>query len=205
MTIPRSVGNMDEPLGVRPGLVTFLSALTKNTDEDKAVMVSANDTVALVTAGLNFCGAVRTLQSDGLAGVQRNGYVELTYSGSNPSVGWAYLVGGATAGYVALADEGILKTISVTVADGSTSGASAADADLVGGTVIGIVPSSNNDQFVDDSAVGTNGAITITLAAAATADNVFDVTVLKAQAFWPNRYLIRSVDTSNKKIVIDLG
>ena len=200
----RGVGNMDEPTGVRPGLATFLSSLTKNTDEDKAVYCSANDTVALVTAGVNFFGVVRTLQSDGLAGVQRNGYAELEYTGSNPSVGWAYLVGGATAGKVALADEGAIKTVSITVATGGKTGSSAADPDLVGGIEIGVVSDTNQDQLVDNVAIGADGAVTVTLAANATADNKFDVAVLKAQAMWPNRYHIRSVDTTAKTIVIDL-
>ncbi len=89
----RGVGSMDE-VGIAAGYKTYLSALVRGTDEDKAVMVSDNDTVALVTAGLNFTGVVRTI-GDGptiLAGVQEDGYAEIGYTGSAPSVGWNYLV-----------------------------------------------------------------------------------------------------------------
>lgn len=69
------------------------------------------------------------------------------------------------------------KIVAITVAAAATSGASANDADLVGGQITGIVPSGNQDQFVDNVAIDGNGAVTVTLAAAATADNTFNVTV----------------------------
>lgn len=47
-----------------------------------------------------------------------------------------------------------------------------------GSTVIGIVPVSNQDQFVD-SVLIDDVTCTVTIAAAATADNVFNVIVLK--------------------------
>jgi hypothetical protein len=74
-----------------------------------------------------------------------------------------------------------LVTKTITVAAAATSGASAADTTIAGGTVIGIVPAGNQDQFVDNVAINaTTGAVTVTLAAAATANNVFNVTVQKA-------------------------
>ena len=202
----RGVGSMDE-VGIAAGYKTYLSALVRGTDEDKAVMVSDDDTVALVTAGLNFTGVVRSI-GDGpsiLAGVQEDGYAEMDYTGSAPSVGWNYLVGGATAGKVALADEVAVKTVAVTVAIGETSGASAADADLVGGKVIGIVSDTNQDQLVDDVSLGADGAVTVTLAAGATAENKYVVAVQKDEATFPKRWFVRSVDTTNTTVTVDLG
>jgi len=71
------------------------------------------------------------------------------------------------------------KVVAVTVAAGATSGSSAADSELVGGEIVGFYPTGNQDQFVDNVALGANGSVTITLAAAATADNTFNVVVLK--------------------------
>jgi len=68
----------------------------------------------------------------------------------------------------------------VTVSTGQSSGASVDDALLIGGQVLGIYPNGNQDQFVDDIEIGAGGAVTVTLAAAATADNIFDVVVLRA-------------------------
>jgi|GEM_PF-7023735 len=202
----RGIGSMDE-VGIAAGYKTYLSALVRGTDEGKAVMVSSNNTVALVTTGLNFAGVVRTI-GDGptvLTGVQEDGYAEIGYTGGNPSVGWNYLVGGSTAGKVALADEVAVKTVEVTVDLGDTSGASAADADLVGGKIIGIVSDTNQDQLVDDVSLGETGAVTVTLAAGATADNKFVVAVQKDEATFPKRWFVRSVDTTNHTVTVDLG
>ncbi len=202
----RGIGSMDE-VGIAAGYKTYLSALVRGTDEDKAVMVSDDDTVALVTAGLNFTGVVRTI-GDGptiLAGVQEDGYAEIDYTGSAPSVGWNYLVGGSTDGKVALAGEVAVKTVEVKVALGETSGASAVDADLVGGKVIGIVSDTNQDQLVDDVSLGETGAVTVTLAAGATAENKFVVAVQKDESKFPKRWFVRSVDTTNKTVTVDLG
>ena len=77
------------------------------------------------------------------------------------------------------------KKVAVTVSAASSTGSSAADTDLVGGTIMGILPSSNQDQFVDDVTIAADGAVTVTLAANATADNVFDVTVWRAGSSYP--------------------
>ena len=70
------------------------------------------------------------------------------------------------------------KLVAVSVTAAASSGASAADPELVNGTIMGIVPSGNQDQFVDNVAVtAASGVVTVTLAAAATADNTFNVTV----------------------------
>ncbi|MBW2675547.1 MAG: hypothetical protein JRD89_19410 [Deltaproteobacteria bacterium] len=72
------------------------------------------------------------------------------------------------------------KTVSVTVAATATSGSSAADPDLVGGAIVGYYPTGNQDQLVDSIVLNPDGSVTITLAAAATADNTFNVVVLAA-------------------------
>jgi len=71
------------------------------------------------------------------------------------------------------------KVVSVTVSAAATSGSSAADAELEGGEILGIYPAGNQDQFVDNVALAADGSVTVTLAAAATADNIFKVVVLK--------------------------
>ena len=71
------------------------------------------------------------------------------------------------------------KVVSVTVVAGATSGSSAADSELVGGEILGFYPAGNQDQFVDNVVLNADGSITVTLAAAATADNIFNVVVLK--------------------------
>ena len=71
------------------------------------------------------------------------------------------------------------KVVSVTVVAGATSGSSAADSELVGGEILGFYPAGNQDQFVANVVLNPDGSVTVTLAAAATADNVFNVVVLK--------------------------
>lgn len=71
------------------------------------------------------------------------------------------------------------KVVSITVNSGQSSGSSSADPELVGGTIIGYHPAGNQDQHVDNIAVGSTGAVTVTLAANATANNSFKVIVLK--------------------------
>lgn len=71
------------------------------------------------------------------------------------------------------------KLVAVTVSAASASGASAADTDIVWGKIIGIVPTGNQDQFVDNVAIAADWAVTVTLAANATADNTYNVTVAR--------------------------
>ena len=71
------------------------------------------------------------------------------------------------------------KVVTVTVAAGATSGSSAADSEIAGGEILGVYPAGNQDQFVDNVVLNTDGSITVTLAAAATNDNTFKVVVLK--------------------------
>jgi len=66
----------------------------------------------------------------------------------------------------------------IVVALGATTGTSAGDVTMIGGRVTGIIPISNNDQAVAGYAIdGSTGVITLTLAAASTAEATFDVWV----------------------------
>jgi len=71
------------------------------------------------------------------------------------------------------------KVVAVTVSAGNSSGSSAADNDLVGGQIIGIYPTGNQDKFVTNVALNANGSVTVTLAGNATINNTFNVVVLK--------------------------
>lgn len=73
-----------------------------------------------------------------------------------------------------------LKLVAVNVSTGNSNGSSNADSTLVGATPIGIVPTGNQDQLVDNVSVGSDGKVTVTLAANATAQNTFNVLVQKA-------------------------
>ncbi|MFB6518584.1 hypothetical protein [Streptomyces sp. NPDC056401] len=76
---------------------------------------------------------------------------------------------------IAAAATGKLVVKNVTVNAGSPTGT----VTVVAGSVpIGIVPSGNQDQYVDNVAVSAT-TLTVTLAANATANNTFKVTVLE--------------------------
>lgn len=85
----------------------------------------------------------------------------------------------------ALADSAVTKAklaykaVSITVSSGQSSGSSSADATLVGGQIIGIYPTGNQDQYVDSVTLNADGSVTVTLAANATSNNTFNVIVLK--------------------------
>lgn len=80
------------------------------------------------------------------------------------------------------ADGAQIATKDVTVAAEAASGASAADATLVGGTVIGVVSKTDSSKVVKSVAIAGDGAITVTLASATAAGTpeVYTVAVLKA-------------------------
>lgn len=67
----------------------------------------------------------------------------------------------------------VVKTVTVNAA--ATTGTATV---VTGSTVLGIVPSGNQDQFVDNVAIAGT-ILTVTLAAAATVANTFNVTVLE--------------------------
>lgn len=70
----------------------------------KCVMMTAEDTVGLVTAGLEIIGVLIKVEPDGFCTVQDEGYADVpttgtvTYTNANNGA-----VGGATAGYAAVA------------------------------------------------------------------------------------------------------
>ena len=81
-----------------------------------------------------------------------------------------------------IADAAVTKTklsyevVAVTVAAAATSGTGTA---TTGSIILGYYPTGNQDQLVDNVAIaGTT--VTVTLAAAATANNTFNVVLLKA-------------------------
>jgi hypothetical protein len=75
-----------------------------------------------------------------------------------------------------------IKAATVTVLAAAATGSSAADATLEGGFLVGCHPASNQDQHVDNVVLNANGSITVTLAANATANNVFSCKAIKANA-----------------------
>jgi hypothetical protein len=84
--------------GIREGsYVTFASALTKHTDEDKLVKVSANGTVALCGDNEPFHGIVRVIDGqDKGASVQIDGFVTMSFDPdhADPALGWQNLICG---------------------------------------------------------------------------------------------------------------
>lgn len=92
-------------------------------------------------------------------------------------------LGAGAVGTAKVADDAItgaklnFKAVAITVAAAATTGSSAADPDLVGGIIMGFLPTGNMDQFPDEMEVGVDGAVTVTLANAATADNTYTVNV----------------------------
>ena len=67
------------------------------------------------------------------------------------------------------------EVVSVTVVAAATSGTATV---TTGSIILGYYPTGNQDQFVDNIAIAST-TLTITLAAAATADNTFNVILLK--------------------------
>jgi hypothetical protein len=78
-------------------LVSFLTALT-TADLDKVVKISADHTVALCAAEDNFVGVLKTITDDAIAGVQDDGWITLTHSGTDPVVGYQELVANGSGG-----------------------------------------------------------------------------------------------------------
>lgn len=75
-----------------------------------------------------------------------------------------------------------IKAVAVTVNAASATVTTAADPDIAGGLLLGCYPSTNQDQFIDNIVLNANGSITMTLAANATANNVFTCRVMKPNA-----------------------
>jgi len=78
----------------------------------------------------------------------------------------------------------VLKEVAITVAASADTWVSAADVELVGWKLIWVLPTWNQDQFVDNVEIAADWVVTVTLAANATADNTFNVVV--ARITWDN-------------------
>ena len=78
--------------------------------------------------------------------------------------------------FLSVPTTGTVEVATVTVASTTTSGTATV---TTGDTILGIYPSNNQDQFIHSVAI-SGTTLTVTLAAAATANNVFKVALLKA-------------------------
>lgn len=67
----------------------------------------------------------------------------------------------------------VTKTVTVTA--GQTSGTVAV---IAGSVIVGFYPAGNQDQYVDNVAI-SGAVLTVTLAAAATANNTYKITVIE--------------------------
>lgn len=106
---------------------------------------------------------------------------------NNVKAGLIVAIESATEAWVKVGAEGkavkdavSYKAVAITVTAAATSGSSAADADLKDGVIIGSYPTGNQDQHIDSVVLNADGSVTVTLAAAATANNTFNVVVLRA-------------------------
>lgn len=133
--------------------------------------LSGGGTTGAVTLGVNFGTAEGTVAE----GDHSHGADEIDYT-NDALLGVTETEGALDAIVDVLRVEPQVKQ--VVVAPGATSGTSVGDTSLAGGRVTGIVPVSGNDQPVASVAIdGTTGVITLTLAAASTAEATFDVWV----------------------------
>lgn len=80
-----------------------------------------------------------------------------------------------------VASKTAITSVTVNVSAGQSSGAASASTALIGGTILGIRPSGNQDQHVDNVTLNGSGVVTVTLAANATAQNNFVVTILRTR------------------------
>lgn len=71
------------------------------------------------------------------------------------------------------------KTVTVTVASGTSQGSSVADATITGGAIVGCYPVSLTDNNLKSLVLNDNGSITATLIANATGTNTYAVRVKK--------------------------
>jgi len=72
------------------------------------------------------------------------------------------------------------KVVAITVLAAAATGTNTADVELIGGKLVGVLPTGNQDQFVDNVELSAAGLVTVTLAANATANNTFNVIVERA-------------------------
>lgn len=154
-------------------LLTFSDTLTQDNIGDKVFVNNVSDdsvvTTTSDTGNPEVCiGVISEFVSASSA------YVKIT--------GYALKKADSTVGDVEIADASIVKAKvsyeikTVTVSALATSGTATV---VAGGEIVGIIPAGNQDQLVDNVAI-SGTTLTVTLAAAATADNTFKVFVLKA-------------------------
>jgi hypothetical protein len=73
-----------------------------------------------------------------------------------------------------------IETVEISVNMNNLNGSSTANDELIGATIIGVIPNGNQDQFISGIVVGEDGKVTITLVANATSQNKFIVSLLKS-------------------------
>lgn len=167
-----------------------------------AAEISLTDGKVLIGNGSNVAAAVTisgdiTITNAGVAAIGAKKVVatmvaladgKILVGGADGASAEQTMSGDATmsnAGALTIANAAVTKSkigytaVAVTVALGAATGSSAADAALVGGEILGIYPTGNQDQLVDNVVLNGDGSVTVTLAANATADNTFKVVTLK--------------------------
>ena len=77
--------------GYGENILTFKAV--EGTASGDLVFVLENETVAKAPSGTAFCGIAKNIRN-GMASVVMSGYVETTYSGDAPSLGYTTLVAG---------------------------------------------------------------------------------------------------------------
>lgn len=83
--------------GIGELVVGFKANLTKEA-EGKLVKMKADSEVELCADGNKFIGKVLKYEERGIASVQIGGYMEVVYSGADPTVGFAKLSADAAGG-----------------------------------------------------------------------------------------------------------
>lgn len=128
-----------------------------------------------ILVGNGTTAAVKTLSGDVTmtnAGVTAIGAKKVTTAKINDAAVTSTQLGEAAVTASKLSYE----VVEVTVAAEETTGTATVTA---GSVILGCYPKSNQDQFIDSVAVADT-TVTVTLAASASADNVFNVVLLKA-------------------------
>ena len=128
-----------------------------------------------ILIGNGTTAAVKTLSGDVTmtnAGLTSIGAKKVTTAKINDAAVTATQLGEAAVTASKLSYE----VVEVTVTNGENTGTATVTA---GSVILGCYPKSNQDQFIDSVAVADT-TVTVTLAGQATADNVFNVVLLKA-------------------------